>query len=63
MGAFTCIRSDPVEPVDPEKALVGSGQLSVYLHLQLPPLISIIVRNESRARGEEWPFANGAHLA
>ena len=21
MGAFTCIRSDPVEPVDPEKAL------------------------------------------
>ena len=23
VGAFTCIRSDPVEPVDPEKPLVN----------------------------------------
>ena len=24
VGAFTCIRSDPVEPVDPEKLLQGA---------------------------------------
>ena len=24
MGAFTCIRSDPAEPVDPEKPLLGA---------------------------------------
>ena len=24
VGAFTCIRSDPVEPVDPEKPLKGA---------------------------------------
>ena len=35
MGAFTCIRSDPVEPVDPEKPLLGVAngkcETSVFL--------------------------------
>ena len=48
MGAFTCIQSDPVEPVDPEKP--WSGQLSAHLHLHQPAHLSLIDIKDVRTK-------------
>ena len=35
VGAFTCIRSDPVEPVDPEKPCRERSTKHIYIYIYI----------------------------